>query len=94
MENLRAFVNGEPVNVDKQIAMDRKKEKNKMSMLDKNYYYVTHNDKTVPDAIEVFEENKDLPIQYWGFKDVGMEPVNMKVLCSKMRAAGRHLFWK
>lgn len=63
-----------------------------MSMLDKIIIMLTHNDKTVPDAIEVFEENKDLPIQYWGFKDVGMEPVNMKVLCSKMRAAGKTSF--
>ena len=29
--------------------------------------------KQIPDAIEIFDENKDLPIQYWGFKDVGME---------------------
>lgn len=63
-----------------------------MSMLDKIIIMLTHNDKTVPDAIEVFEENKDLPIQYWGFKDVGMEPANMKVLCSKMRAAGKTSF--
>ncbi|MCA5960882.1 hypothetical protein LC724_11295 [Blautia sp. RD014234] len=45
-----------------------------MSMLDKIIIMLTHNDKTVPNAIEIFEENKDLPIQYWGFKDVGMEP--------------------
>ena len=43
-----------------------------MSMLDKIIIMLTHNDKTVPNAIEIFEENKDLPIQYWGFKDVGI----------------------
>jgi hypothetical protein len=63
-----------------------------MSMLDKIIIMLTHNDKTVPDAIAVFEENKDLPIQYWGFKDVGMDPADMKILCSKMRAAGKTSF--
>ena len=61
-------------------------------MLDKIIIMLTHNDKTVPNAIEIFEENKDLPIQYWGFKDVGMEPEKMKVLCTKMREAGKTSF--
>ena len=47
--------------------MDRKKEKNKMSMLDKIIIMLTHNDKTVPDAIEVFEENKDRSYSVLGF---------------------------
>ena len=34
-----------------------------MSMLDKIIIMLTHNDKTVPNAIELFEENSDLPIQ-------------------------------
>ena len=57
-------------------------------MLEKIIIMLTHNDKTVPDAIEIFDENKDLPIQYWGFKDVGMEPAKMKILCDKMHEAG------
>lgn len=63
-----------------------------MSMLDKIIIMLTHNDKTVPNAIELFEENKDLPIQYWGFKDVGMAPDKMKLLCTKMREAGKISF--
>lgn len=63
-----------------------------MSMLDKIIIMLTHNDKTVPNAIELFEENKDLPIQYWGFKDVGMAPDKMKLLCTKMREAGKTSF--
>ena len=63
-----------------------------MSMIDKIIIMLSHNDKTVKDAIEIFEENKDLPIQYWGFKDVGMEPEKMKVLCKKMRDAGKISF--
>ncbi|WP_243207195.1 hypothetical protein [Mediterraneibacter hominis] len=63
-----------------------------MSMLDKIIIMLTHNDKTVPNAIEFFEENKDLPIQFWGFKDVGMERNKMKALCEKMRASGKTSF--
>ena len=63
-----------------------------MSMLDKIIIMLTHNDQTVPNAIEIFDENKDLPIQFWGFKDVGMEPDKMKILCSKMREAGKTSF--
>ena len=61
-------------------------------MLEKIIIMLTHNDKTVPDAIEIFDENKDLPIQYWGFKDVGMEPAKMKILCDKMHEAGKTAF--
>ena len=35
-----------------------------MSMLDKIIIMLTHNDQTVPNAIEIFDENKDLPIQF------------------------------
>ena len=35
---------------------------------------LTHNDVTVPDAMETFLACKDLPVKYWGFKDHGMEP--------------------
>lgn len=63
-----------------------------MNMLDKIIIMLTHNDKTVRNAIEVFEETKDLPIRYWGFKDVGMEPKKMKILCDKMHEAGKTTF--
>ncbi len=63
-----------------------------MNMLDKIIIMLTHNDKTVRNAIEVFEETKDLPIRYWGFKDVGMEPEKMKILCDKMHEAGKTTF--
>ena len=31
---------------------------------------LTHNDRTVKNALEIFEESKSLPVQLWGFKDV------------------------
>ncbi len=33
---------------------------------------LTNNDVTVENALRLFEELKDLPVQYWGFKDVGL----------------------
>ncbi|WP_278503514.1 hypothetical protein [Mitsuokella multacida] len=63
-----------------------------MSMLDKIIIMLTHNDKTVPDAIECFESSKDLPVKMWGFKDVGMAPDQMKILCQKMHDAGKETF--
>ena len=63
-----------------------------MSMLDKIIIMLTHNDKTVENAVELFEENKDLPIRYWGFKDVGMAPEKMKILCGRMKEEGKTTF--
>lgn len=53
---------------------------------------LTHNDKTVPNALEVFNTCKDLPVQFWGFKDVGLPKEQMKVLVDAMKAAGKTTF--
>jgi hypothetical protein len=58
-------------------------------MLEKLIVMLTHNDVTVPNARELFEENKDLPVTNWGFKDVGLPPEEMKKLCAEMKAAGK-----
>ena len=41
---------------------------------------LTHNDKTVQNALEVFESCQDLPVSYWGFKDVGLPYPEMRKL--------------
>lgn len=61
-------------------------------MKDKIIIMLTHNDVTVSNAKEVFEENKDLPIKNWGFKDVGLKPDQMKELCQLMKASGATTF--
>lgn len=53
---------------------------------------LTHNDKTVPDAIEVFEAAKDSPAKYWGFKEVGLPVDKMKELVKKIKEAGKTAF--
>lgn len=53
---------------------------------------LTHNDMTVKNASEIFEECKDLPIQFWGFKDVGIPVEEMIALNRKMQDAGKTTF--
>lgn len=53
---------------------------------------LTHNDKTVKNALESFEACKDLPIDFWGFKDVGLPKDQMIELINAMKAAGKTTF--
>ena len=53
---------------------------------------LTHNDKTVSDAIEVFEAAKDAPATFWGFKEAGLPVEKMKKLVEKMKEAGKTTF--
>jgi len=50
---------------------------------------LTKNDKTVTNAVDVFENCKDLPIKYWGFKNVGIPDSEMRKLIGKMKASGK-----
>lgn len=46
---------------------------------------LTNNDETVKNAKDVFLECADLNCEYWGFKDVGLEPQEMKDLVQEMK---------
>lgn len=50
---------------------------------------LTHQDETVPDALELFERTKDYPITHWGFKDVGLAPKEMQTVAAAMKDAGK-----
>ena len=50
---------------------------------------LTHNDQTVKNAVEVFDSCKDLPVQHWGFKNIGLPVSEMKKLVADMKAAGK-----
>jgi len=50
---------------------------------------LTHNDQTVKDAIDVFDTCKDLKVQHWGFKNIGLPVPQMKTLVNNMKAAGK-----
>ena len=49
---------------------------------------LTHHDVTVENAAEVFEACKDLPVKFWGFKNVGLPEDKMKELATAMKEAG------
>jgi hypothetical protein len=53
---------------------------------------LTHQDKTVPDALELFQRTKDYPITHWGFKDVGLPPKEMQAVAAAMKQAGKNTF--
>ena len=50
---------------------------------------LTHNDVTVPNARDCFRHAAELPIQYWGFKDVGLPTNEMEKLVSDFKEAGK-----
>lgn len=53
---------------------------------------LTHHDKTVPDALELFERTKEYPIAHWGFKDVGLLPDEMQRVVAAMKDTGKITF--
>jgi hypothetical protein len=53
---------------------------------------LTNNDRTVKDASFVFENCVDLPIKFWGFKNVGIPDSEMIALSKQMKGAGKTTF--
>jgi len=52
----------------------------------------TLNDVTVPDAQEYFEMVKDLDVDYYGFKEIGLPEKEMKKLCDSIHSIGKEAF--
>jgi hypothetical protein len=50
---------------------------------------LTHHDLTVKNALEIFEECRNLPVKYWGFKNVGIPEDEMLKLLAAMKEAGK-----
>ncbi len=48
----------------------------------------TLNDITVPDAIDYFEQVKDLPVDFFGFKEIGLELEKVRILNNKIHDHG------
>ena len=49
-------------------------------------FMLTHNDMTLPNAIEVFNELRDTGISHIGFKDIGLPLEDLKRLVKEIRA--------
>ncbi|RZT19126.1 hypothetical protein EV589_3389 [Mycobacterium sp. BK558] len=50
---------------------------------------LTHNDKTVDHARQVFAQSVDAPTQHWGFKDTGLSSTDLALLARDMKDAGK-----
>ncbi len=50
---------------------------------------LTYNDTTVKDALKIFRECRETPVNHWGFKDVGLPSEEMKALVREMKDAGK-----
>lgn len=61
-------------------------------MIPKLILMFTLNDMTVPDAIYYFEQVKDLPVDYFGFKEIGLPPEKMRELNKRIHDAGFESF--
>jgi len=61
-------------------------------MIPKLILMFTLNDMTVPDAIDYFEQVRDLPVDFFGYKEMGLEPEKMKILNEKIHRAGFQSF--
>ena len=53
---------------------------------------LTHNDRTVENAAEIFEACKDSKAKFWGFKEVGIPLDEMKKLYAYMKECGKTTF--
>ena len=53
---------------------------------------LTHNDRTVKNAYEVFESSKNSKAKFWGFKEEGVPVDEMKRLYAYMKSCGKTTF--
>ena len=61
-------------------------------MKQKMIIMLTYNDKTVSNALEIFDQCKELPVECWGFKNVGLPVGKMKKLVFNMKKAKKTTF--
>ena len=55
---------------------------------------LTHNDKTVDNARDVFAQSVDAPTQHWGFKDTGLSSPQLAQLARDMKDAGKTVYFE
>lgn len=63
-----------------------------MPMKSKLIVMLTYHDQTVKDAADVFAACSDLPVGFWGFKDVGLPVPQMAEVVALMKKAGKKTF--
>lgn len=50
---------------------------------------LTHHDLTVENALDIFTACQDLPVEFWGFKNVGIPDAAMRELLEAMKAQNK-----
>ncbi len=55
-------------------------------------FMLTHNDRTVPNALDVYAGIRTTGVRYMGFKDIGLPKARLRDLAAAMRADGREVF--
>jgi hypothetical protein len=53
---------------------------------------LTHQDRTVPNALDLFQRSREYPVTHWGFKDMGLSAEEMHEVVQAMRDAGKTTF--
>ena len=61
-------------------------------MKQKMIVMLTYNDKTVSNVLEIFDQCKELPVECWGFKNIGLPVEKMKKLIFNMKKAKKTTF--
>lgn len=61
-------------------------------MIPKLIIMLTHNDQTIENADKIFNECRDLPVKYWGFKNIGISENKMCKLLHDMQNAKKKTF--
>ena len=54
-------------------------------------FMLTHHDQTISNALAVYDEIRDVPLRYVGFKDVGVPHATLRELTRRMHADGREV---
>ncbi|HET7168257.1 MAG TPA: hypothetical protein VFI69_03575 [Candidatus Limnocylindrales bacterium] len=54
-------------------------------------FMLTHHDRTLEDALDVYDGIRDMPLRYVGFKDVGVPHDTLRELARRMHSDGREV---
>jgi hypothetical protein len=54
-------------------------------------FMLTHHDQTIPNALAVYDQIRDIPLRYVGFKDIGVPHETLRELTRRMHADGREV---
>lgn len=81
----QTFVQLQKSNRNKLFSDEEEKMENRPNLI----VMLTHNDVTVQNAFDIFASCRELNVQHWGFKNVGLPKDEMRRLAQVMKEAGK-----